>query len=170
MINLTQREKNLIIALGALVSGLVLIFIIILPVVSFIKQSQEETIAKQTNLGKLDKIYEEYRGIDQKIKDFEALMRNTKSLASMIEEKSEADGILTNKVYIRDNPGGMVSKYRRVSTDVRFEGVDMEKLLKFMYDMENSNKIVRISYLRISPTIKGRNTYDAQIKFDSFTE
>ena len=52
---------------------------------------------------------------------------------------------------------------------MRFEGVDINSILNFIYKMENSGMLIQISYLRINQTIKGRNTYDVTMTFNSIT-
>jgi len=56
-----------------------------------------------------------------------------------------------------------------VSTDVKFEGVAIAPLMKFIHLMENSDKMIKVNYLQIRLALKGRNTYDVRIKFDSLT-
>lgn len=118
-------------------------------------------------LNTLDKIYEQYNETKDKISQYNAQLNNTKGLTSLIEENAQSLNIIKNKTYTRDRPTVTQGKYRKISADVRFEGVDINSILNFIYRMENSGMLVKISYLRINQTIKGRNTYDVTITFNS---
>ena len=170
MINLTQREKRLLQLLGVILGAIVLLFMIVMPIIELKNRSDEKYKMNLANLSMLDKLYDDYREIDQELKRFDSLVKNTKGVASLIEDNAESESILKNKIYVRDRPSRVQGKYKMISTDVKFEGINIENLMKFIYKMENSNKLIKVSYLRISSTIKGKNTYDAQIMFDSFTE
>lgn len=170
MINLSQREKRLMILLGTLVSVIILVFLIILPIMNFIDNNRKKSESSVADLTRLDKLYQEYTELDQKMKKIESQIGDPTAVASMIEEKSESEGILKNKVYVRDSPGRRQGNFMVISTDVKFEGVAIEPLLKFIYGMESSNRLIKISYLRVNKAIRGRNAYDAQIKFDCFTK
>ena len=170
MYKLTQREKRLLLISGVFLGALILLFLIIMPIINFLNKSEEEYKNNLSNLNKLEQIYKDYKEIEQNMKQVESKIKNTKGVASLIEKNAEDTKILQNKVYIRDRPSRVQGKYKTISTDVKFEGVNMEYLLNFIYNMEVSNKLLKISYLRINRTLKGKSTYDAQIKFDSFTE
>jgi hypothetical protein len=56
-----------------------------------------------------------------------------------------------------------------VTADVKLEGVPIQKLVRFLYEIENSNVLLKISYLRIYQGLRGADTYDVILKIDSFT-
>jgi len=52
---------------------------------------------------------------------------------------------------------------------MKLDGVSIQSLLKFIYEIENSNKLVNISYLRINKSFKSPNLYDVNLKIESYT-
>ncbi|MBN2160062.1 MAG: type II secretion system protein M [Spirochaetes bacterium] len=169
MIELNKREKRLLIALGLLIGVLALYFLIVMPIMSLRESINDEYEANMTKLSTLEKIHEQYRDVKQKVSLYSSQLNNTRGITSLIEENAQSLNIISNKTYTRDRPTITVGKYKKLSADVRFEGVDINSILNFIYKMENSGMLIRISYLRINQTIKGRNTYDVTLTFNSVT-
>ncbi len=167
MIELNKREQRLLQALAALIGVVAVFFLVIAPILSLRESINKEYESNMNKLNMLDKIYDQYREVRDKISQYNAQLNNTKGLTSLIEENAESLNIIKNKTYTRDRPTVTQGKYKKISADVRFEGVDINSILNFIYRMENSGMMVKISYLRINQTIKGRNTYDVTITFNS---
>ncbi len=169
MIELNKREKRLLQVLAVVVGIVAIFFLIISPILSIRLSINKEYESNMARLNALDKIYDQYREIRDKFSQYNAQLNSTKGLTSLIEENAQNLNIIRNKTYTRDRPTVTQGKYKKISADVRFEGVDINSILNFIYRMENSGMLVRISYLRINQTIKGRNTYDVTITFNSVT-
>jgi len=169
MIELNKREKFLLQILAAVAGVLLLYFIVISPILSLRSRINTEFESNMARLNQLDKIYGEYREVRDKVSQFNAQINSTRGLTSLIEENAQSLNIIRNKTYTRDRPTITQGKFKKVSADVRFEGVDINSILNFIYRMENSGILTKISYLRINQTIKGRNTYDVTITFNSVT-
>ena len=167
MIELNKREKRLLQLLALLVGVLLVYFLIISPILSLRESINSEYESNMAKLNPLDKLYEQYRDIRQKISQYNAQLNNTRGITSLIEENAQSLNIIKNKTYTRDRPTITQGKYKKISADVRFEGVDINSIMNFIYKMENSGMLMKISYLRINQTIKGRNTYDVTITFNS---
>jgi hypothetical protein len=167
MIELNKREKRLLQILAAVVGMFAFFFLIISPILSLRESINKEYEANMSKLNTLDKIYDQYREARDRISQYNTQLNNTKGLTSMIEENAQSLNIIKNKTYTRDRPTVTQGKYKKISADVRFEGIDINSILNFIYRMENSGMLVKISYLRINQTIKGRNTYDVTITFNS---
>ncbi len=165
---LSKREKNLLAGLIIFVSALLIYYLIITPFLSFKNDMDSSKKNNILYLQKLDTIYRQYREVKSEKDRYERLLRNNKGISSLIEENAQKTGILTNKVYNRDRQANIQNKYKKITSSVKFEGVDIKSALKFIYLMEHSNKLMKISHLRINQAIKEKNTYDVTIKFDSF--
>jgi len=169
MIELKEREKKLLIALILLVCCLILYFFLIRPIWNYTAAIEKKYEVNQADLNKLDKIYQKYKVTKDKRTRFLSLLNKSRGITTIIEENARSVNILRNNVYTRDRPSNFQGKYKKTSTDVKFEGVDITSILKFIYQIENSNKLIKTSYLRISRGLKGKNTYDVILKFDSLS-
>lgn len=169
MIELNKREKRLLQILAIFVGILGIYFFVISPILAINDRISGEFATNMSKLNTLDKLHDEYRELRQSISRYQSQLNSTQGLTSLIEENAQSVNIAKNKTYNRDRPTVPQGKYKKISADVRFEGVDVNSLLNFIYKMENSGMLVRISYIRINQTVKGRNTYDATITFNSVT-
>lgn len=169
MIELSKRETRLIQILGVVVGILLVYFLIITPIMNLRDSINKEYEQNMSNLTMLDKLYEQYQELKQKNSQYSSQLNNTRGITSLIEENAQSLNIIKNKTYTRDRPTVAQGKYKKVSADVRFEGLDINSILNFIYKMENSGMLIQISYLRINQTIKGRNTYDATMTFNSIS-
>jgi type II secretory pathway component PulM len=169
MIELNKREKRLLMILGVVLGIVVIYFLIISPIMSLRESINKKYETNMTRLNTLDKINDQYREIQEKITQYNSQLNNTRGITSLIEENAQALNIIKNNTYTRDRPTITQGKYKKISADVRFEGVDINSILNFIYKMENSGLLIKISYLRINQTIKGRNTYDVTVTFNSVT-
>lgn len=165
---LSKREKNLLAGLIIFISVLLIYYLIITPFLSFKNDMDSSKKNNILYLQKLDTIYRQYREVKSEKDRYERLLRNNRGISSLIEENAQKTGILTNKVYNRERQANIQNKYKKITSSVKFEGVDIKSALKFIYLMEYSNKLMKVSYLRISQAIKEKNTYDVRIKFESF--
>jgi type II secretory pathway component PulM len=169
VIDLTKREKRLVMILAIFLGLVFIYFVIITPLIGWREQRKKDSESNLTKLNTLEKIYEQYRDTREKTSQYSAQLNNTKGLTSIIEENAQGLDILKNKAYTRDRPTIVQGKYKKISADVKFESIDIISLLNFIYRMENSGILVQVSYLRLNQAIKGRNTYDATITFNSLT-
>ena len=169
MIDLNKREKRLLIGLGVVLGVVVIYFAVITPILSMKDRGRRDTESNITRLNNLEKIYEQYRTVKQEMQVINSQLAQTKGITTIIEENAQSTNIINKKSYTRDRPTIVQGKYKKVSADVKFEGIDITSLLNFIYKMENSGMLIQISYLRLNQTIKGRSTYDATITFNSLT-
>lgn len=169
MIKLNKREKILVQVLIVFVGVLIIYFLIVSPFVSYRKKIASDFENNINQLKKLEKIYEKYKDVKDKKTKYDSLLNVKKGVTTLIEENADSVNIRKNIVYTRDNPTNIQNKFKKVSTDVKFEGVDIKSFLKFLHKMENSNQLIKIDYIRINLALKGRETYDITIKFDSLT-
>ena len=170
MITLNEREKILLQILAGLIAVLGVYFLIISPIVEYRARAENESQGSKEKLQKLSRIYAEYNEVKQQKSQYERMLRQSKAVTTLIEEYAAKTGILENKVYTRDRPGSRQDNYKKMSTDVKFEGVSIVPILEFIYHMENSGKLISVNYIRINQALKGRDTYDVTIKFDSIEQ
>ncbi|MDY6967984.1 MAG: type II secretion system protein GspM [Spirochaetota bacterium] len=170
MLSLSQREKTLLKILITFILIVFIYFLIISPIIDFINSSDEEMSDNIGNLNKLDRIYNEYMEISEKKSRYlKQLNKKNENITSLIEQWANSTNIASNIAYTRRTQSNIQNKYIRITTNVKFDGVAIQPLLKFIYEVENSGKLLKINYLRIYQGLKGTNTYDVILKIDSFT-
>ena len=168
--NLTRREKRLLSILIA-VSSLALIYLfIITPFLEFRESSEDLTQKNLQEIEKLDSLYSEFRDIKQKKTKYMALLNNkTVNINTLIEQWSNTANISKNIADIRGSQSTVQNKYLQVKTDIKLDAVPIQKLIRFLYEIENSNALIKINYLKIYQGLKDSDTYDVLLKIDSFS-
>lgn len=169
MINLTKREKILLRIFIVFVSVIAVYFAIIKPILSLKENTETQYKDNITKLSKLEAIYDQYKEIRQKKNQYEQMLQQSGGITSLIKEHAKSADIVKNITYTRENPGSVQNKYKKNSTEVKFEGVGIKSVMNFIYKIENSNRLLKISYLRIHQALKGKDMYDVIIKIDSLS-
>jgi hypothetical protein len=170
MYKISQREKTLLIILAVIGGISILYFFIITPLVNMKKGGDVDIKSNIDRISKIDRIYDEYKDIKQESTRIKSLLdKKNENITTQIEQWSNATNIAKNVAYTRRNQTNLQNKYVRITTDMKIDGIGIEPLLKFLYEVENSGKLIKISYIRIQQALKGTDTYDVILKIDSYT-
>ncbi|HOJ27724.1 MAG TPA: hypothetical protein PL059_01480 [Spirochaetota bacterium] len=170
MIKLSNREKLL---LKILIGILILIIgynFIFTPLINFFSSSDTLIVSDKQKIEQLDRIYSNYKELETKRNQYMSLLKSdSENISSMIEQWAQSSNVAKNIAYSRRNQTNVQNKYIRITTDMKLDAVSIQSLLRFIYEIENSNKLVNISYLRINKSYKSPNLYDVNLKIESFT-
>jgi type II secretory pathway component PulM len=170
MINLNEREKKLLFILaGILVTGFVY-FLIISPIMEFKKNSSDVYNRNRLKISKLDEIYLEYKDILSEKGKLNAVASQNSGIAAMVDETASSLNIISNKVYLKENPGIVQNGIQKITTEIKFEGIPVKSLLEFINRLENSNTPLKIQSLVIYSGIKERSRYDSVITIVSLSK
>jgi type II secretory pathway component PulM len=170
MINLSSREKRLLILLATFIIAGVFYFLIIKPVSDFKKQSDNSYERNMARLNKLEDLNNSYREIIAEKSRLNAAAPDGKGIAPLVDEIAGALNIAGNKAYLRESPGVIQNGIQKVTTEIKFEGVTIASLLEFINRLENSNSTLKIKNLSINSGIRERSRYDAIITVVSLTK
>lgn len=169
MRTLSKRENLLLKILLSFVVLLVLYYLIILPLIGFIRSTGDNSGTGRNDLERLEKIYYEYKDIQQKKTAYMSMLKKSnENTTSLIEQWASSTGIAKNIAYTRSSQSNIQNKYTRITTNMKIEGVLIHQFIKFLYEVENSDNMIKVSQLRIRPALKGTSTYDVTLKIDNF--
>lgn len=167
--NLTGREKLLLKILLACIAAAGFYYLIISPIIGLTGSADDNVKKNIDDVKKLKSIYKQYREIQQKNQRYTSMLsRRNENTTSLIEQWANTTGISKNIAYTRSSQSVIQNKYTRITTDIRIEGVAIQQFIKFLYEVENSENLLKVNYLKISPALKGTNTYDINLKIDNF--
>jgi len=168
MIKLTEREKLLLKIAGGIFAVFIVYAFIITPLIYMKDKTGNIYSTNSDRLKRLDNIHEEYANVLERNKRIEVMLKDTQSPSAMIENVASEFNIQNNKVYNRDSQAKIQNKYTKITSDVKFEGVDIRSVLMFVNRIENTDRITHISYLRIAQAFKERRNYDVTLKIDTY--
>lgn len=169
MLNLSTREILLLRILLILVIITAVYYIIIIPVKTLRDNINAQYNTNIEKLTQLDSIYSEYNEVRQTKNRYDQLLKRSGGITSMIEEKSRENNISQNIAHTRENPGAAHGDYQIRTTEVKLESVDIGSALTFIYEIENANRLLRITYLRIHEALRGGDTYDVIMRIDTMS-
>lgn len=171
MINLSTREKRLIMILASILAAGALYFLIIKPVADFKSNADNSYEKNMARLSKLEDINMSYRDIlTEKSRLNASAPQGGNGLAPIVDEIAGSLKISGNKVYFRESPGVIQNGIQKVTTEIKFEGVSVSSLLEFINRLENSNSTLKIKSIIINSAIKERNRFDLIITVVSLTK
>jgi hypothetical protein len=88
----------------------------------------------------------------------------------MVDEIAASLNIKNNKVYLNENPGIVQNGIQKMTTEIKFEGVQINSLLEFISRIENMNTPIKIQSLLIDSGMKERSRYDSVITLVSLSK
>jgi Tfp pilus assembly protein PilO len=168
MRSLSTREKILIYVLSSVAAGALLYTFIISPLLT--PKTDGGVSGGPERLRRMERLSEEYKSVKQdKNQILSQLDNKNENTSALIQQCASTNGIEKNIAYTRRSQSTIQNKYNRITTDVKIDGVYFQPLVKFLNDIESSPELVRLQYVRITKALKGTNTYDVQLKIDTFT-
>lgn len=170
MINLSTREKRLIMVLASILLVAVCYFLIIKPVADFKNSADSSYEKNMARLNKLEEINMSYREVLAEKSRLNASTPQGNGIAPLVDEIAGSLNISGNKAYLRESPGVIQNGIQKVTTEIKFEGVTITSLLEFINRLENSNSTLKIKSILINSGIKERSRYDAILTVVSLTK
>lgn len=170
MRNLTDREKFLLKILIIFLSVLFLYYVIIIPLHNIISNGTNYIAENKYKLQQLDNIYIKYRELDKKLKKYNSLLNNKSENVSALIDSFITKSNLNGKIaYARRSQSNIQNRYLKITTNMKIESAPIQSILKLIYEIENSRKLLKINYLRIQKSYKSDNLYDVYLKIDYFS-
>ncbi len=170
MRTLSAREKKLVQVLVAVMVTVGAYFLVIEPLISLRSSSGSAASRKLADLDRVDKIYQEYSEARQEHDRIQAMLsKKDDNLTALVEQWAASAGITRNIDYTRRTQTNIQNKYIMITTDIKLNSVAIEPFLKFVHQVEISPMLLKISYLRVQQALKGRDTYDVNLKINNYT-
>ncbi len=171
MISLNPREKLLLKILALLVIVVAVVFLVVLPVLEYRGRTEKISRKYSSDIQRLEALYEDYREIRQQKSRYQSLLSmKNENITSLIEQWSNNSGVARNIAYARRTQSTVQNRYVRITTDMKLDSVPIQNLLRFIYEIENSTQLVKLSYFRIYQGLRGADTYDVILKIDSYAQ
>jgi hypothetical protein len=170
MIKISAREKRLLQILAAVAGCAAVYFLIIAPFLAFRNSAEDITRKNVQDLNRMDALNDEYREIKQnKTRYMSMLSGKNENVTTLIEQWATSADVTRHIAYTRRSQSNIQNKFIRVTTDVKLEGAPIQKIMRFLYEITNSNHLLKVSYLRIYQGLKGSDTYDVILKIDNYS-
>lgn len=163
MWNLTQREKNIVLAGGAFLVLLFLYHFGVAPIFENRKNLQRIAAAKQVELKEITELSNRYQAVRSKDQggNIPVKRKGNFSLFSFLDAQIQKNGIKRNVAYMKpitkkiDN-----SDYQLVKVKVKLDKVYLQEIIDFLTDVESSENQIAITSLSFTKAGKKKNRLD----------
>jgi len=170
---ISKREKNLIAtALGAIALFLVYQFAIN-PLLKYAERIQDEIPKMKGDLLTARRITARYRQLDKEIRDIRqrldqrAAEFNPHDFLSTLAQKG---GILPNLEDIKLDVTKINENYQEDTATVRLRNMQLEKLVNYLFEVENSGQLLTVKELSIKPDSDNSLSLDVTFDISTFTK
>lgn len=168
MLKLSRREIILLQVLGGLIGLLFLYYFLIMPVINFKSKTEDLNKSSRDKLVRFDEIVYQYRETRNEKDRLENAVVSGTGISTLVDEITGTLNISGNKVYLRERPGRIQEGIQIITTEMKFEGLNIQLLLEFINRLENSNTMLKIKNITLTAGLKDTNRYDAVITVTSF--
>ena len=169
---LQTRERLFIGGAGA---ALVLFLIFKLAIDPLFKHSSEldrQIVTARRQLAELRTMQQEYQRQKSVVDSINSQLKRQQNFAivSRLEELARQTGIQPNKILsMRQAPSTPSEMYNEESIEVKMDGVTLEQLVRYLYQIENSPQLLKIKRLDIKPHLDNRQLLNTTFRVSAFT-
>ncbi len=154
MISLKGREKRLAVALAGVLAIIVIYLAIISPALRKREELKREIKRARVQLGELRSLKREYEQISEEITGINQKVSRRPpgfTLFSFLDQTA-------NRLNVKNNLTSMKPTRRNVDgslvediVEVRLEGISLENMVAYLYEIERTGVAVAVSSLRVQP-------------------
>ena len=162
MINLSDREKNLLIVLIITVIISFGYYFIFTPIIEYKENSEASFDSNRLKITTLDNTYSEYKTIIEEKRKLDALASKS-NIVSMTNEIASDLNIRININYKTTNSNIVQNDIEKTTTEIRVEGVTINALLQLIDRIENLNLPMNVQKVVITSGFQDRDRYDSLI-------
>ena len=169
---LQSRERLFIGGAGA---ALVLFLIFKLAIDPLFKHSSEldrQIVTARRQLAELRTMQQEYQRQKSVVDNINSQLKRQQNFAivSRLEELARQTGIQPNKILsMRQAPSTPNEMYNEESIEVKMDGVTLEQLVRYLYQIEHSPQLLKIKRLDIKPHLDNRQLLNTVFRVSAFT-
>jgi general secretion pathway protein M len=169
MIRVNPREKRILFTGGGVVGALLIYLLVVSPYMSAMELWDRRITRKTQELSEVLALQQEYLGLKEKTKVLEDVIRSTRgfSLLSFLENLATKNKIKTKIAYMKPLTTPTSEKFKESSVEMKLEGLNLQELVDFLYQVELSAQPIRIKRLNIAKK-KGNAYLDMTLQASTF--
>jgi general secretion pathway protein M len=169
--NLGTRERIFVMTAGLVVLLVLLFMVVIDPLLAHSARLDRQIVTAQRELQELQTLqrtYQRHKSILDRINTQLKRQQNF-ALFSRLEELAGQAGIKNKILSMRPTPRPPSDAYDEEQVEIKMEGVTLEQLIQYLYQVENSPQFMKIKSLYIKPRLDNRQILSATFRVSTFT-
>ena len=169
--NLGTRERVFVMTAGLVVLLALLFMVVIDPLLAHSARLDRQIVTAQRELQELQTLQRTYQRQKSVLDRINAQLKRQQNFAllSRLEELAGQAGIRNKILYMKPAAGTPSDAYDEEAVEIKMEGVTLEQLIQYLYQVENSPQFMKIKRLHIKPRLENRQILSATFKVSTFT-
>jgi type II secretory pathway component PulM len=165
---LSERERYIVI--GSAAAGAVVLMLLIYSAFLAATAGMESRIRRGREiLQKMEGLREDYAKTEQQIRELDQMIRRTDpsfQLGTHLEQLAQKNGVSIDSLKDREIPPTDLYQETQVSVSIR--QVTLRTLINFLHDIENSQKLLRITSLQVRPNFQDATQLNVRFVVSTF--
>jgi general secretion pathway protein M len=87
---------------------------------------------------------------------------------SFLEDLANKSGVKTNIMYMKPALSTSSELYRESSVEMRLEGITLQQLIRYLYDIERAPQLLRVRRMHIKPRAANPDMLDVTFQVSTF--
>ena len=169
----TPREKRLITVAGGALMIFLLYQFVLVPMLDYSEQMHNSIPKLKMDLlaaRRLKGRYQEIDGEIQNIQDRVDKRQKAFNPYDFLDKLSRREKIRSNLDKITSESEEIDENYREDIVKIRLKNVSLEKLVRFLYNIENSGQLLTVKELTIEPDRRDSELLDVKFEVSTFAK
>ena len=171
--NLQPRERLFVGGAGAVLVVFLIFKLTIDPMLKRSADLDRQIVAARQQLNELRTLQQAYQRQKSVVDSINNQLKKQPNFAifSRLEELAGQTGIRSKIVHMRPKPTVSTPNevYKEESVEVKMEGVTLEQLVQYLYQVENSPQLLKIKRLEMKPRFDNRQILTTTFHVSAFT-
>lgn len=169
--DLGTREKVFVAGAAGIVLLLLFYLLVFEPLRAHARRLDRQIVAAQRQVQEMYTLQREYRQHKTVLDRINAQLarQHNFSLFSRLEELARKTNTRNSIDYMRPTVSAPSEAYEEEAVEIKMEGVTLEQLVSYLYEIENSPQFMKIKRLYLKPRLDNRQQLTAIFRVSTFT-
>jgi len=161
---LTGRERNMVIGAGIALVLYILFQFILSPLVEQRGRLQQRLITQKKSLVHMQQLQKQYRQLSQQSGSIASLLERRErgfSLFAFLEQNADESSVKEQIAYMKPSESKEGEAFSQTRVEMKLQGVSLSQLLEFIEKIESPAHLVGIAKMTIQENGKEKGTLDA---------
>ena len=169
--NLQSRERLFVIGAGAVLALFLIFKLTIDPMLKRSADLDRQIATARRQLDEVRTLQQAYQRQKSVVDSINSQLKKQPNFAifSRLEELAGQTGIRSKIVHMKPTVSAPNEVYNEESVEVKVEGVTLEQLVQYLYQVESSPQLLKIKRLEMKPRFDNRQILTATFRVSAFT-
>ena len=172
MKELSRREKKLVMLAGGVIALFLLLRFGLFPLLDYYAMLDKRIPRLEKDVQKARLLRKLYLDLDRKVAEVRAKVderHQTFNPYDFLDKLARKDGIRSALDKITSGSEEINEDYREEIVTIRLKGVTLNKLVRYLYDIEHSGQVLTVKSLSIEPDEENSMLLDVEFEVSTFS-